>query len=149
MEKYKRFSLIFTGTIIYLSIFLYGEHYRVLLRIVTGRTFRPLPLYIFYVTFPMIIGLLLAVPHLLIETKKAGRWKYDWVKFLAIQIPAIYLILPAPLIFIYPPLRDILYPRFINTLLTQSSVMNVVGIVVGYFSLSLLYKDDESTETNV
>lgn len=50
MEKYKRFSLIFTGTIIYLSIFLYGEYYRVLLKIMTGRTFRPLPLYIFYVT---------------------------------------------------------------------------------------------------
>ena len=110
-----------------------------------GRTFKPWPLYIFMIVFPVVIGLLLAVPHLLHESRKKGRWRYDWVKFLAVAIPALYILLSLPLRVIpfFNPLAQFLYPLnsyFVNIM--QPTSLNFVGIAVGYFALSVLYKED-------
>jgi hypothetical protein len=109
-----------------------------------GRTFNPVPSYTYMVVFPVVIGILLAVPHLLHELRKRGSWRYDWVKFLAVAIPALYILLSLPLKFIsfFRPLAQFLYPdNFYFTIIMQPTTLNFVGIAVGYFALAALYKE--------
>ncbi|MDW7685364.1 MAG: hypothetical protein SCK29_14775 [Bacillota bacterium] len=147
----KRFAYIFLYSIFLMVILLQGEHYRFLLRRWTGRTFDPVLGLVFLVVFPVFLGLLLALPKFLGVWRQQGRWRYDVVKFLAVGIPAFYIILSVPIMWI-PVLRPLvsIYPGYWRSLTMQASVMNVAGIVIGYMSLSALYKkavnNNESVE---
>ena len=126
---------------------LYGENYRLYLRAVMGRTFKILPMIIFSVVFPVVVGLLLALPRYIFEYRKEGKWRYDWTKFSAIAITALYVILsPTP----FSNLFLFVYPPPLRVLLMQPQVFHLAAIALGYFGLSALYKDASvDTEVNV
>lgn len=45
----------------------------------------------FLIVFPIVIGVLLAIPYFLAEVKKSGTWRFDWIKFLATGAPAFLI----------------------------------------------------------
>lgn len=146
MSNPKRFATHFLYSVFILSIVLYGENYRLYLRAVMGRTFKILPMIIFIVVFPVVVGLLLALPSYIVEYRKEGKWRYDWTKFIAIAIPALYVILSLP-----TPFRNLLafvYPPPLGVLLMQPQVLHFAAIALGYFGLSALYKE-ASVDTDV
>lgn len=41
--------------------------------------------------FPMVVGMLIALPEFITKIKKDGSLKFDWIKFVAIGLPALIL----------------------------------------------------------
>lgn len=140
-NNHKQMAFRFLYSIIGIAILLLGEHFRLLIKVWTGRTFKPLLGLVFIVAFPVLMGLLLALPKLFSEWKKQGRWRYDSLK-LVVGIPALYIILAVRILWI-PILQPLafIYPIYWRLLIMQSSIMNVAGIAVGYMILSVLYKE--------
>ncbi len=54
--------------------------------------FEIMPVVLFGSIFPIVIGLLLRLPTLIIERKQKKQWSFDWVKFTAIVLPSFYII---------------------------------------------------------
>jgi hypothetical protein len=144
MDKRKRFIKFLLYSTALIFIFLTGEHYRMLLLREMGRTYYILSVKIFSIAFPIMIGILIAVPHLAREAGKKGKWQYNWSKSLAIVIPALYILLYFPLA--YSPLAFLtkyLYPYSVifRTVMANFETLNFVGMAIGYFGLTGLYKE--------
>lgn len=45
----------------------------------------------YLVLYFALIGILLAVPHFIDSIKEQGAWKFDWVIFLAVCVPSLYV----------------------------------------------------------
>lgn len=61
---------------------------------------------------------------------------------MAIEIPALYVMLLMPFSYttFLQPLVN-LYPNYFRIIMMQSQSLNFVGIAVGYFALSVLFKE--------
>lgn len=107
-------------------------------KIVATETYQPLPLMVFKMILPIVLGILMALPHFLeLWTNKKVRWRFDWVKLTAIGIPTFFIAI-LPLAYFYPPgLGRYLY--FIHSLLIPPAIG---GIVFGYLLLSSFEKRD-------
>lgn len=98
------FYILFVGAIMYWG-FIFGQN----LKIQAGRTFHPFPLYIFMALYPIVIGMLLAVPGLLQRFHQEGKWRIDWQMLVPVGIPTflyninlvLSLISQKPLLFKY------------------------------------------------
>ncbi|USG64489.1 hypothetical protein NDK47_20410 [Brevibacillus ruminantium] len=53
-----------------------------------GMTYRPLPLIMFSSLMPIALGILAAIPGFVRVYRMAGKWAYDWIRCLAIGLPA-------------------------------------------------------------
>jgi len=93
---------------------------------------------------PVIFGLILAIPQLVRRTKKTGSWKYDWVKFIFIGLPAITVAM-FPIHYFFTPLGHIL-PMWFMTVFNASphQFCFAGGTVFGYILIHSL----EKTETD-
>ena len=85
------------------------------------------------------------------EIRKKGKWQVDWVKYSAIGIPLLYLVI-FPLVWTFSiktqgsqSLLNFLFPPALNTHLPNT----LSGVVFGYILLSMPYKvdSDESIQT--
>jgi hypothetical protein len=43
--------------------------------------------------YHLLIGLMLALPRLISARRRPGNWKFDWVVFIAVCVPALYVTL--------------------------------------------------------
>ncbi len=129
----KRFLTIFLYTIFVIYIFYLGEVFLQHLRQQGQRTLTDYWL-VAIALFPIMMGLIIALPKFLREAQKDGDWEIDWVKLIAIGIPVLYLTI-FPLVFVLPFLST-LYPYPIHRYLPN----NVSGVVLGYLVLSVMHK---------
>lgn len=89
------------------------------------------------------------------ELRKKGKWQIDWIKFIAVGIPMLYLaIYPLVHVFSYHtqggelPLLNTLYRPPLHWYLPNK----LSGVVLGYLLLTLPYKQtssENSTTGNV
>lgn len=144
MSKGKRFTLYLLFTISVL-IFLYvGFRYEVNLRIQTGKTFSsPVPYYLHSALFPILVGIVLALPRLIQESRKTGNWSIDWIKLLAIGAPTLLLNLNLILI-TSTPIGKIkyftTYNPFTELMIIDKSVISLCGAIFGYILISSFNK---------
>ena len=90
--------------------------------------------YLVYLSlYPVLIGILFAIPHLFRERKNSGKWTYDWVKGLAIGLPALF----GATVFLhyYTPFGD-----YVSVLLRYKEFPIVSGIALGYTALTSFHK---------
>lgn len=116
----------------------WGMKYQSRLEEIAKMEFEQLPIIMFAAIFPIVIGLLLRLPKLIIEIKENKQWTFDWIRFIAIAIPSLYIItmsiLPfSPLSKGYMPIPEII-------LIGGPTVTTVAGIVFGYVLLDSLKK---------
>jgi hypothetical protein len=141
VTKMKKSILRFLGYITYTIfigfVYLQGIKYAGNLeKIVASQTYNPFPLLLFKMIFPIVLGILMALPHFfeLCATKVA--WRYDWVKFISIGIPTFFVTI-LPLVYFYTPglvgYLYLLFGEFIHSLLIPQTFG---GIVFGYVLLS-------------
>ncbi len=78
---------IVVGLIIY-----FGMKYQYYLNEAGKREFDLIPLAKFVAVFPVVIGLVLRLPKLIIEIREKKQWTFDWIKFVVIGIPSLYII---------------------------------------------------------
>lgn len=143
MSKGKRFSLYLLFTISAL-IFLYlGFRYEVNLRIQTRKTYNPTAYDIFSALFPILFGIVLALPRLIREFQKVGKWSMDWIKLLAIGTPTLLLNLSLILIAYTPIVKTkyfATYNPFTEVIVTDKSVISLCGAIFGYILISSFTK---------
>lgn len=97
--------------------------------------FEIMPIVLYGIIFPIVIGLLLRLPKLFIEIRQNKPWRFDWIKFVAIAIPTLYVI--AMSIFPYTPVAAIINTPLIIMEGTPT-IQIIVGIVLGYTLLDCL-----------
>jgi hypothetical protein len=131
----------YIGCTIVIGIILYlGVTYQVHIRKEGEMTFNVIPIVVFSSIFPIIIGMVLRLPKLLIEVKEKKAWTVDWVKLAAIGLPSLYI----------TSLPILLYTTSFGThlflgnaiLLTGNSqlIITTTGIVFGYTLIDSLKK---------
>ena len=143
-DKLKRFIILLSYTLFVIYIYIWGEGYQLYLRNLASQTFNRDRYIVFsYVIFPIVIGLVISLPKFIIEMRKRGKWQIDWIKFIAIGIPVLYLtIFPLVLVFSSQtqgsglPLLNALYPAP----LSFHMPIKLSGVVFGYILLSVPYK---------
>lgn len=91
----------------------------------------------FILFFPILFGLLLALPRFLSVIRESGSWRYDWVLFLAVGLPALGL-----QVFTYIRLLPTLQasPVTGNLFINHSSLLMISGLVLGYVLLASFKK---------
>ena len=96
-------------------------------------TFDRLSYFVYLSLYPILIGILFAIPHLFRERRAAGKWTYNWVKGVAIGLPALF----GATIFLhyYTPLGD-----YVSDLLRYKEFPIVCGIALGYTALTSFHK---------
>ncbi|MEG6522357.1 hypothetical protein [Desulfotomaculum sp. 1211_IL3151] len=94
---------------------------------------------IFIMIWPLVVGAYLALPHLIKHIRQQGRWYYDWVKLLAVGLPALYIALFKAFYFFFHLTHWM--PSRIQVLLVNSYFsQTVAGLVFGYVLISSLEK---------
>ncbi|MFP3389504.1 hypothetical protein [Brevibacillus sp. SIMBA_040] len=96
-------------------------------------SFDRLSYFVYLSLYPILLGILFAIPHLFRERKNAGKWTYDWVKGLAIGLPALFG--ATVLLHYYTPLGD-----YVSVLLRYKEFPIVSGIALGYTVLTSFHK---------
>jgi len=102
------------------------------------KTYHAYFLFPYYVVISILVGIGGAVPHLINEFEKDGTWFFDWVYFIAIGVPALYVAV-SPILY-FSPLGKYL-PKFGAIMLTDSATPHFIcGIIFGYILLSIFNK---------
>ncbi|MGP4108844.1 hypothetical protein [Virgibacillus sp. L01] len=94
-----------------------------------------MPVLLFATIYPIVIGLFLRLPKLIIEIKEKKQWTFDWVKVVAIGIPALY-IASLPIL----STTGINFVFSIDLMLMGTKLITIAGIVFGYVLLDSLKK---------
>lgn len=137
------FYTVFVGFIMYWG-FILGQN----LRIQAGRTFHPFPLYIFMALYPIVIGMLLAVPGLLQRFHQEGKWRIDWQMLVPVIIPTLLLNINFLLSLLFH--RPLLFKfDWYKLILSDPRTLDISGIVCGYVLLSSLIRKPSDAEIDL
>jgi|SRR5699024_3730819 len=128
----KRFLYYFGWTIMIGFIIYWGMKYQSQLEETAKREFELFPVIIFAAIFPVVIGLLLRFPKLIIEIRENKQWTFDWVRFVAIALPSLFIITMSILPYSYPITEIIL--------IGGPTITTIAGIVFGYVLLDSVKK---------
>jgi len=91
MKNLMRFVIYFVYIIFIAYLTYWGDGYQTALKLKSMNAGNMMPFAIFIGAFPILIGVLLALPNFIIlATRKQSRWQFDLVKFLAIGLPTFY-----------------------------------------------------------
>ncbi|MFD2043049.1 hypothetical protein ACFSTA_01865 [Ornithinibacillus salinisoli] len=97
-----------------------------------------MPVVLFGTIFPIVIGLFLRLPKLLIEIKQNKQWTFDWIKFIAIALPSCYILSMSVLPFSSLGVNSIKIPEII--MIGSPTIQIIAGVVFGYTFLDSLKK---------
>ena len=87
--------------------------------------------------FPIAVGIMLSIPHLVRTIRTAGYLIFDGIRFLTIGIPTFLIaIVPLALQIHWAPLQKVLYFYMIN-----NNLIIISGIVFGYVMVTSFYKE--------
>lgn len=138
MFEIKRFLYYFCCSVVIGFIFYLGYRYQVHLKKEAGMTFKNFPVMVFTFVFPIIKGMLLRLPKLIIEIKVKQPWTFDWVKVLAVGLPALYITFLPILAYTFPSMNLL----FAHEILFENTVMIITttGIIFGYTLIDSLKK---------
>lgn len=133
----KRFSFYFVSTIVIGFILYLAMVYQERLRLEAAETFSYLTFIIPVTIFPILSGLFLRTPKLMIEIKEKKQWSFDWIKFVAIGIPSLYMAM-MPTLLVFFGMNNLLFGNVL--LLRDTTFTTIAGIVCGYVLLGSLKK---------
>ncbi|MRG87151.1 hypothetical protein GH754_12610 [Salinibacillus xinjiangensis] len=134
----KRFLYYLIWTLVIGGAIYLGNNYQLALEEQSETTFNIIPVLIFATIFPLLVGILLRLPKLIIDIKEKRPWTFDWVKGLAIVLPALYITILPLLSYTsvgmnLPFANEVIF--FGNSLYTTTA-----GIVAGYVLLDSFVK---------
>lgn len=139
----KRFICFFLYTIFIIIVSFYALKYQYYLRQEGTFKFDASHVFLFMTIYPIVLGLIIALPYIACKVKEEGVWKFDWIKFLAIGTPTLYIAL-SPITYIiiqWWPYITYIYPYNIKYYPHTLS-----GVAFGFLILTSLYKQNEEKE---
>ncbi|WP_438311358.1 hypothetical protein [Sporosarcina sp. FA9] len=134
----KRFIYYIAWTLIIGFIIYFGASYQFELRQIARETFDISSVLLYSSIFPICIGILIRLPGFIIEIKKNGKWGFDWIKFLAIGLPSICILLIYISVSHLPQSILPFIPQLI--LFGDSTIQVMAGVVFGYILLDSVKK---------
>ncbi|MEK4404660.1 hypothetical protein MKZ26_09545 [Sporosarcina sp. FSL K6-6792] len=134
----KKFSFYFVSTIVIGFILYLAMGYQERLRKEVAETFNYMTSIAPVTIFPILFGLLLRLPKLILEIKEKKQWSFDWIKFVAIGIPSLYIAM-MPMLQVFFGMK-LLFGREILLLGDPIAFTKIAGIVFGYVLLGSLKK---------
>jgi len=133
----KRFSFYFVSTIVIGYILYLTIGYQERLREEVAMTFNYMTFITPVTIFPIFLGLLLRSPKLILEIKEKKQWSFDWIKFVAIGIPSLYIAMVPILQILFR--MNLLFGKELR-LFGDPTFTTIAGIVFGYVLLDSLKK---------
>jgi hypothetical protein len=130
-------------------VFYFGIKYQAHLKNEARMTAKMVPVLVFETIFPIIIGILLRVPKLIMEIREKRLWTYDWVKIVAVGLPTLYITFLPLLSFTTPFGMDLLFSYEILFLGDPVKTITTSGIIFGYVLLDSLKRKDSSKRSVV
>ncbi|MDR3587932.1 MAG: hypothetical protein P4L59_21865 [Desulfosporosinus sp.] len=127
--------IVFLGLIVY-----WGAKYGGELKILAGRTFKPFPSMLFASFFPVVIGVLIAVPGFVLNLNKPGSWNLNWIRLVVIGLPSLFV--TCAYLMFYANLGQYLYP-VLSLWILNNEVITISGIIFGYTVLASFDKVGE------
>ncbi|AFM40942.1 hypothetical protein Desaci_1965 [Desulfosporosinus acidiphilus SJ4] len=127
------FYTLVVGVIVYWG-FLLGQSLRAQAR----RTFYPYPLYVFMALYPIVLGMVFAVPGLIGRIRQKGKWRIDWPMLLPVGVPTFLLNINIILTWLFH-ISLINYAWYL-LILTDPRSLDISGIVCGFVILSSLIR---------
>ena len=128
----KRFLYMFCWMLVIGFLFYYAIQWRMSLVILMKEEFLFLPLMIFTVVFPIILGMLLRLPKLILEWKQYNKWSYDWMKFFVVALPNLFVLIL--FVLSYFNLFTVVHVFIVGDYILPT----VVGLVFGYALLDCI-----------
>ncbi len=123
--------------IVYFILDVLMKYELVLVERVKG-TYNSFPSNLYSSLYPILIGLLFALPKFVRILKVDGRLSYDWIRILAVGIPTLF---GATVFLIYFSPLGAYFP-FISILSIGTKFSTICGIVFGYLILSCFQKSN-------
>jgi hypothetical protein len=111
--------------------------YRLHLAEISSMEFNIVPITIFVAVFPVVIGLLLRLPKLIMEIKERKQWTFDWIKFVVVGLPSLYIVVMSIIPYTMGE-GKIRIPEII--LIGGPTMTTIAGIIFGYVLLDSLKK---------
>ena len=128
----KRFLYMFCWMLVIGFLFYYAIQWRMSLVILMKEETLFLPLMIFTVVFPIILGMLLRLPKLILEWKQYNKWSYDWMKFFVVALPNLFVLIL--FVLSYFNLFTVVHVFIVGDYILPT----VVGLVFGYALLDCI-----------
>lgn len=136
----KRFLYYLGCTIVIGIIFYIGLKYQADLKQEAQMNYEMFPLLIFAVVSPIVIGMLLRIPKLILEIAGKKKWTFDWAKLVAVGLPALYVAV-LPYVY-YTEVGQHLPLAKEFAFIGSPPITTAAGIVFGYVLLDSLKKAD-------
>lgn len=128
----KRFLYMFCWMLVIVFLFYCAIQWRMSLVILMKEEILFLPLMIFTVVFPIILGMLLRLPKLILEWKQYNKWSYDWMKFFVVALPNLFVLIL--FVLSYFNLFTVMHVFIVGDYILPT----VVGLVFGYALLDCI-----------
>lgn len=128
----KRFLYMFCWMLVIGFLFYCAIQWRMSLVILMKEEILFLPLMIFTVVFPIILGMLLRLPKLILEWKQYNKWSYDWMKFFVVALPNLFVLIL--FVLSYFNLFTVVHVFIVGDYILPT----VVGLVFGYALLDCI-----------
>lgn len=116
----KRFLIYFIFSITMIFVLTAGFEYQEHVKELSQNNFDYMPSVIYSFLFPIVIGVLFGIPILVKRIRSAGVGGYDWAKFVAVCLPALYIAI-LPLLYV----NGITLP-YIQTLISAPSLFTLL-----------------------
>lgn len=129
----KRFSYYFIWTLAIGFILYAGMQLQSEIAERSQTTYQLFPLYLYIALFPVFIGILIRTPVFLLQLKERESWSFDWIKFAAIGMPALYLVVMSFLPFSGVGQGWLPVPQIL--LIGGTTIPTIAGVVFGYMVL--------------
>lgn len=136
-RNYFRFVAYFLYSLFVCYVLYRGILYDRVLMEMVSITYKPIPRQIFIIFFTIFLGLLFAVPQIIEKLKKQGSWRIDWIKLIAVGIPALYLNIQ---IVGYFSSLGKLFALGVLVFGSNPATQYISGIILGYMLLASLDK---------
>ena len=130
--------IFFFGLIVYWGV-KYEEELGVLEQFASN--INPFPLMIFTTVFPIVIGVLIAIPGLASNFIKTGSWSVNWIKMVVIGLPTF--IVSISYLMYFSKIGK--YLHITSSWVINGKVITISGIIFGYTVLASIYKAGECT----
>ena len=139
-KNYKQvISYVIYILLFYLILYL-GAFYSYRIIEYSKSTFKHEPMVIYLTFFPIILGLLAALPNLCLEIKKSGKWKMNWTKLIVIGVPSFLIGISLMYLSIETFLGLKIIPDFLSFILVYDTPRILSGFIFGFIILDSIEK---------
>lgn len=146
MKTTNRFLRYFLYAFLVGIIMVVGSKYQLQFEKYTQLTGDPTTGLYFSFLFPVAIGMLIALPGLISNIKKGGTWKFDWVRFVAIGLPALILGI-TPFLYNWNMVPLFRWSAFYIQIIILNPLPRIIACVtLGFLLLSVFEKTDKFDE---